>query len=291
MSSYVSSEMAEVVHCLTNVMGVRTLCNDGSLPFGGQFRVNLDIPQLGHGTHDGGKHIDLRYFSDQDCSAFLVDPGDRIPFKFQGAINVNQPVIPDEHSACDTKGSFEDYYDHPKASRRIKDWDHTKEFLADMMGLSETARQTCLTTSSTCPELIAQKITPASVSNYYLELEKNRRISVRNLAAMKRLSRWVVYNRRTWTALSLRFDKVQVMISFIKETDSRPEWQKKLFLDGTVDDHDMLSLSADGSGLVRIGSCDEDAQCDLHQEPGDNKNLRNDGASGHIDHLHLGIYQ
>ncbi|MCB0387148.1 MAG: hypothetical protein KDD43_17275, partial [Bdellovibrionales bacterium] len=139
----VGSSREKVLHYLTNDLQVNTLCNDGSLPFGGRFSVKFEEEALNtsHKSHRDGKHLDLRYFSDQDCSAFSVDPGDQIPFEFQG-VALSQPSIPDEQPACEVKGSFEDYYDHPNATRRIKDWDNSKEFLLALEGLSETARQT-----------------------------------------------------------------------------------------------------------------------------------------------------
>ncbi|MCB9084945.1 MAG: hypothetical protein H6624_11405 [Bdellovibrionaceae bacterium] len=311
MSSYVSSEMAEVVHYLTNVMGVRTLCNDGSLPFGGRFSVNYQEEALNttHMSHKDGEHMDLRYFSDQDCSAFAVGSGDQIPFEFQ-AVVVSQPSIPDEQSACEVKGSFENYYDHPNATRRIKDWDHSKEFLLALEGLSETARQACLATSSVCPELIAQSVTSVSVPDYNLELEKNRRIAARNLRAIIRLSRWTVYNRHKWTDLTQRFPRAFIYFSPGPKkpppqpnlpppvAPARERWQQRIMLSGTIEQKEMLAESL-GGALVPIGKCVDDfstpdVECDLTPFPDSGVGnqpikFKTKMIKGHYHHIHIGL--
>ena len=78
------------------------------------------------------------------------------------------------------------------AWRRIQDWDHTKDFLTHLQALGESdpeAKQGCLDNSTTCAAAMANVISGTE------SLEVKRKIAARNLRAMKRLSRWVVYNR------------------------------------------------------------------------------------------------
>lgn len=131
--------------------------------------------------------------------------------------------------------------------------------------------------------------TDFNLPNYFEELEVNRRISARNLRAIKRLSRWTVHNRRIWTALAKKFKGVQVLISSVPSSDPRPSWQRRLLLGGKAGELDMWGLSSNRSSLVRIGSCKDDSLCDLHFF-GNNKNLRNDGGIGHMHHIDLGFY-
>ncbi|MCB0367780.1 MAG: hypothetical protein KDD68_20420, partial [Bdellovibrionales bacterium] len=270
MSSYVSSKMAKVAHYLTNDLGVETLCNDGALPFGGRFLVNLANEDQGHESHRDGNHIDMRYFSDQDCSAF------------EGS----------DVTACNSYGNFKNYYDIDHAARRILDWDYTKEFLTALNGLSATAKQECLDDSSTCADAMAASDTGTGT------LAAKKAKAQRNLNAMLRLARWTKYNRRKWTQVLDHFDGLYIIFSpgpvgtTENPNPNRKRWQQYLVLNGTVDGKKVYESSSSG-GLVEIGSCSVNSQdptisCDLTPEGSNSPTYRTKLLQGHYHHIHIG---
>jgi hypothetical protein len=96
----------------------------------------------------------------------------------------------------------------------------------------------------------------------------------------------------SWDLLVCRvkngFPRLHVMISF-----GTNNWQRNLFLEGKINGRPLL-ITSNNSNLVELGECDlVKNNCYLENSSVNwsIKNLRDDGGSAHLDHLHLGIYQ
>jgi PKD repeat protein len=288
MNSYVNSKMTEVVHYLRNNLEVNTLCNDASLPFGGRFSVdeeNENDPTKSHKDHKRGNNLDIRYFSDQDCAAFYVSQEDEIE---DGDISIKN-----EQEGCINDGGFENFYDRipdnklSKQRRRI-DWDYTRTFLTNFHSIeNDKIKQGCLDTPSTCPQIIAQHLIEEGTEDYDTKLARQRKVSARNFRAMKRLAKWAQYNRRKWSDLLYRFERLYIIFSYGKRLSAPyTNWQKNLIVDGKILNFDILS--DENGNLAPIQGCEQDTFCYLNTGSF-RKNLKNE--SGHYHHMHLELDQ
>lgn len=179
-----------------------------------------------------------------------------------------------------------------------------------VQALGETnpeAKESCLADSTTCAAAMANVISGTE------SLEVKRKIAARNLRAMKRLSRWVVYNRRKWTDLTQRFPQLFIYFSpGPKESQSSPNappvepparvrWQQRIILSGTIEQKNMLVENSSG-GLMPIGKCvdnlsTQEVECELTPYPElppgtpplTNIKFTVKMISGHYNHIHLGL--
>lgn len=181
--------------------------------------------------------------------------------------------------------------------------DHSKEFLnhLDSLGQSNpTARDKCLSDSTTCAAAIADVIQGSQ------SLQVKRKIAARNLRAMKRLGQWTQYNRRKWTDLTQRFNRLFILFSPgpIASTEvpnpERERWQERLMLLGTIESKEALASTQTG-GLRTIGVCVDspsttELECELTPVPGNSQNQYPTGfrtrlVGGHYHHVHLDLRQ